>query len=67
MKIPWLYIAIFLSLSIFYYFNQKIEIRREEKRDRLREAREDYLNSFLRKRQEKNDSGDKTEKKETEE
>jgi hypothetical protein len=47
MNIPWILIAIFVSLCLFYYFNQKASNRREDRRERLREKRQEYLDSLL--------------------
>ena len=47
MTIPWGWIAIFVSLALFYYFNQKTRIRREERRDRSKERHKEYLDSLL--------------------
>jgi len=44
---PYLFIAIFISLSLFYYFNQKIRIRKEERRERLKEKHQEYLNVLM--------------------
>jgi hypothetical protein len=47
LPIPWILIAVFISLSLFYYFNQKTRIRRDERRDRLKEKHQEYLDSLL--------------------
>lgn len=44
---PYLFIAIFVSLSLFYYFNQKNRIRREERRERLKEKHQEYLSALM--------------------
>ena len=44
---PYLFIALFVSLSLFYYFNQKNRIRREERRERLKEKHQEYLNALM--------------------
>jgi len=49
-NLSWVLIAIFVSLSLFYYFNQKNRIRREEHRDRLKEKQQELLNSLMQKR-----------------
>ncbi len=40
-------IAIFISLSLFYYFNQKTRIRKEGRREKLKEKHQEYLDSLL--------------------
>lgn len=45
--IPWGLMAIFISLFIFYAYNKVAKARREEKRERLKEKRQDYLNAIL--------------------
>ncbi len=40
-------VAILISLSLFYYFNQKNSIRRDEQKERLKEKREEYLRKLL--------------------
>ncbi|MFT3980674.1 MAG: hypothetical protein QM687_09420 [Ferruginibacter sp.] len=40
-------IGVFVSLSIFYYYNQKARIRKEERRDALREKRQELLDELL--------------------
>ena len=44
---PYLFTAIFASLSLFYYFNQKNKIRREERRERLKEKHQEYLSALM--------------------
>jgi len=61
-RIPWFYIAIFVALCLFYYVNQKTKIRRDARRDRLREAREEYLNSLLRGKKEKEENQEEKDK-----
>ncbi len=46
-SIPWGLILVFISLSTFYYFNQKRKIKRNERRKRLLEIRQKFLNSIL--------------------
>jgi uncharacterized ion transporter superfamily protein YfcC len=46
-QIPWGLIAIFISLSLFYYFNQKNKIKKEERREKLNESRQQLLDSML--------------------
>lgn len=58
----WGLIAIFISLSLFYYFNQRARMRREERRDRLKEKHQEYIDSLLnnlRKEDSKNSNGAK--------
>ena len=43
----YIYFSVFIALSIFYYFNQKLKIRREQYRERLKERREEYLDKLL--------------------
>ena len=45
--IPWGLILIFISLSLFYYYNQKRKNKKEDRRDKLNESRQDFLNSLL--------------------
>ena len=40
-------IAIFISLGLFYYFNHKARIKKEVRRDRLKEKHQDYLNTLI--------------------
>lgn len=47
MQLPWGLAAIFISLFLFYYFSQKNKIRKKEQRERLREARKEFLNSLI--------------------
>jgi len=46
-QIPWGLIAIFVSLSLFYYINRRSTIRRQERRDRLDEKRKEYIDVLL--------------------
>ena len=46
-QIPWGLILIFISLSFFYYFTQKTRIKREERREKLKESRQKVLDSLL--------------------
>ncbi len=46
-QIPWGLIAIFISLSLFYYFNQKRKIKKEERREILNERRQQLLDFIL--------------------
>ena len=46
-NLPWFLIAIFISLSFFYYFNQKNRIRKDERRARAKEKHEEYLQSLI--------------------
>ena len=45
--LPMIFLATFISLSLFYYFNQKAKIIREERRDRLNEKHQKYLDSLV--------------------
>jgi hypothetical protein len=47
-RIPWGLILIFIALFLFYYINQKTKIRREERRDRLKQVRDEYLEGMMR-------------------
>lgn len=47
-NLPWMLIAVFVSLCIFYYYNQKARIRREERRERLNEKRQEFLDALTR-------------------
>ena len=58
--LPWTLIAIFISFYLFYYFNQTAKINREEKRERLKEKHQKYLDSLL-KSLSKNDQAKKEE------
>jgi hypothetical protein len=42
--IPGIMFAAIVSLGIFYYYNRKATLRREEKRDRLNSRRQVYMN-----------------------
>jgi hypothetical protein len=42
--IPGIMFAAIVSLGIFYYYNRKATLRREEKRERLKSRREGYMN-----------------------
>lgn len=46
-NLPYGLIAIFVSLSLFYYFNQRNRIRREERRERSKEKHQEYLNVLI--------------------
>jgi hypothetical protein len=52
---PWGLIAIFISLSAFYYFNRKREIRLQNRKDRLNEVRQEFLESLLQNKEAKNE------------
>jgi hypothetical protein len=52
--IPWGFIAIFISLFTFYYFNKKARLRKQERRERLKEKRQEFLDSVLKKAKENN-------------
>lgn len=43
----WGLMAIFVSLSLFYYFNQKAKINREERRERSKERQQNHLDTLL--------------------
>jgi hypothetical protein len=45
-QIPWGLIAIFISLSSFYYFNQKRKIKKEERLEKLNERKQLVLDSL---------------------
>jgi hypothetical protein len=53
--IPLGLIAIFISLFTFYYFNKKARIRKQERRERLNEKRQEFLDLVLKKAKENND------------
>ena len=46
-RIPWTLILIFISLSLFYYFNQKARIKREDRRQKRNERAEKYLDLLV--------------------
>lgn len=48
-NLPWGFIAIFVSLSLFYYFNQKNRIRKDQRRARAKEKHQVYLQSLIEK------------------
>ena len=52
-NLPWGFIAIFVSLSLFYYFNQKNKIRKDERRARAKEKHQEYLQSLIDNRNDK--------------
>ncbi len=63
---PWGLILIFISLFLFYYINRVSKNRREDRRDRLHEKRQEFLDSLLKKqkteepqKEEKQPSSDK--------
>jgi hypothetical protein len=43
MNIPGGLILIFISLSLFYYFNQKARQRREARKDRLEQKQQELI------------------------
>jgi hypothetical protein len=45
--IAWGLIAIFISPTTFYYFTQKTRINREDRREKLKESRQKFLDSLL--------------------
>lgn len=45
-RIPWMFILIFIALSLFYYFNQKSKIKREQRKNTLEQKKEDLLMSL---------------------
>jgi len=47
LPIPWGLMAIVISLSLFYYFNQKTRIKKEERREKLKERHQAYLDTLL--------------------
>ena len=47
-RIPWMFILIFIALSLFYYFNQKSKIKREQRKNTLEQKKEDLLMSLRR-------------------
>ena len=51
MRIPWFYISIFVALALFYYVNQRTRNRRDDQRERLKQARQDYLDSLLKEKE----------------
>jgi uncharacterized membrane protein len=59
MRIPILLVGVFISLSLFYYFNQKMKIKREQRRDRFEEKQEAIL-EMLRKQHAKGHEADET-------
>lgn len=44
----WGLIAIFISLSLFYYFIQKAKTNREDRRERSKERQQKHLDAVLR-------------------
>lgn len=54
----WILVPVFISLSLFYYYNQKSKIKREQKREDRREKHQRYMESLLKTAAEK-DTGDK--------
>jgi len=42
-----------IALALFYYFNHRMKIRREERKERLHEKREEYLNELIKKLKDK--------------
>ena len=44
---PFLFICIFVALSLFYYVNSRIKNRKHDQRERLQEARKQWLESLL--------------------
>jgi preprotein translocase subunit SecG len=45
-NIPWLYIAVFVALSLFYYFTQKAKHKKIDKQERKKERMETLLKSI---------------------
>jgi hypothetical protein len=54
--IPWGLIAIFISLGTFYYFNKKARIKKQERRDRLNEKRQEFLDAILKNKKESDEN-----------
>lgn len=50
MQIPWGLILIFVSLFIFYYTSKKSGLIRDNRRDNLRNRRQELLDATLRKK-----------------
>ena len=57
--IPWGLIAIFISLFAFYYFNKKLQIKKQESRDRLNERRQEFLDAILKNKKKDEDATQK--------
>ena len=53
--IPWGLIAIFISLGSFYYYNQKTRLKHQDRRDRLKEKRDEYADAFTKSNQNETD------------
>lgn len=49
MNMPWGLIAIFFALTFFYYVSRKTKARSEDRRERLNESRQAYLDALLKK------------------
>ena len=50
-----LFALIFIALLIFYYFTQKSKIRKEDRREKLKEKHQRYLESLLQHSKDKRD------------
>jgi len=49
----WMLFAILISLSFFYYFNQKSKKRRDEQKESLKEARNEFIGKLIDSKKEK--------------
>ena len=58
--IPGGLILIFISLFTFYYFNKKVQIKKRERRDRLNEIRQKFIDTILKKAEENNEDKNST-------
>lgn len=52
MQLPIGAMVIFISLFLFYYYNQKASIKRQERRDRLQQKRQEQLEQLLKENKE---------------
>lgn len=50
---PWFLAAVFVTLCIFYYFNQKNKIRRQKRQDLLEHKREELIEMLRKKEDDK--------------
>ena len=53
--IPWGLIAIFISLGTFYYFNRKAQVKRQNRKDKLNETRQAFLDTILKNKASRDD------------
>jgi hypothetical protein len=45
-QIPWGFIVLFFALLAFYFFNRKMQARKLERKNRLKDKRQELSDSF---------------------